>query len=153
MKRAPIVITGTALGVGSVLGFHTSPTPSSVATASGAAAKTTTSTAASATTSAKRSATGQDVSFQYGDLELKVAVSGKRITDISVVQLNVSDPHSSSIDQSAIPQLTREAISAQSAKINAVSGASYTSQAYEQSLQSALDRLGITISAVCWPGS
>jgi uncharacterized protein with FMN-binding domain len=88
-----------------------------------------------------RSATGQDVSFRYGDLEVKVTRVGTRITDVSVVRADVSDPHSQSIDQVAIPELRQEAISAQSARIDGVSGASYTSAAYEQSLQSALDKL------------
>jgi uncharacterized protein with FMN-binding domain len=87
------------------------------------------------------------VDFQYGDLELKVTASGNKITNVSVVQLNATDPHSQEIDQFAIPQLKQEAISAGSAQIDGVSGASYTSKAYEQSLQSALDKLGITSSA------
>jgi uncharacterized protein with FMN-binding domain len=68
-------------------------------------------------------------------------MTGTRVSDISLVQLNASDPHSQGIDQAAIPQLQQEATSAQSAKIDGVSGASYTSAAYEQSLQSALDKL------------
>ena len=58
-----------------------------------------------------------------------------------MIQATVNDPHSQSIDQVAIPELRQEAIAAQSAKIDGVSGASYTSAAYEQSLQSALDKL------------
>jgi uncharacterized protein with FMN-binding domain len=64
-----------------------------------------------------------------------------KITDVSVVKLNVTDPRSQSIDEGALPELRAEALSAQSAKIDGVSGASYTSAAYVQSLQSALDRL------------
>jgi uncharacterized protein with FMN-binding domain len=70
-----------------------------------------------------------------------VTLSGSKITDVSVVQLNVTDPHSNEIDQYAVPQLRQEAIAAGRAKIDGVSGASYTSAAYEQSLQSALDKL------------
>ena len=80
-------------------------------------------------------------SFQYGDIAVKVTKAGSRITDVSVVTLEVDSPHSEQIDESAIPQLRLEAMSAQSAKIDGVSGASYTSAAYEQSLQSALDKL------------
>jgi uncharacterized protein with FMN-binding domain len=161
MNRSPIVLAGTAVGLAGVLAYNTSSSPSAVVgsstgtttaqTASTTAASTTptaSSASSSATTSSKaaapartRTATGQDVSFQYGDLEVKVTEVGKRITDVSVVAGSVSDPHSQSIDQVAIPQLRQEAISAQSAKIDGVSGASYTSAAYEQSLQSALDKL------------
>ncbi len=168
MKRSPIVLAGTAVGLAGVLAYNTSSSPAVVGASAGTtAAQPATSTASSATTAmtasstthapststsktststaakiAKtRSATGQDVSFQYGDLEVKVTKVGSRITDVSVVQADVSDPHSQSIDLVAIPQLRQEAIAAQSAKIDGVSGASYTSAAYEQSLQSALDKL------------
>ena len=68
-------------------------------------------------------------------------MTGSRITDVSVAKLDVYDPRSESIDQYAIPELRSEALSAQSANIDGVSGASYTSAAYEQSLQSAIDKL------------
>jgi uncharacterized protein with FMN-binding domain len=157
MNRAPIVLTGTALGLGAVLGYHTSTTSKTIATASSASTTATTTTSTTTTgssastsrttSSATRSATGTDVDFQYGDIELKVTMSGSKITSVSVARLNVTDPRSQEIDQQAIPLLTQEVLSAQSANINAVSGASYTSQAYEQSLQSALDKLGVTSSA------
>jgi uncharacterized protein with FMN-binding domain len=168
MKRSPIVLAGTAAGLAGVLAYSTSSAPATVgastattaaqaarssarsATATATTARTTPtvastskSTTSSAATTARqtRSATGQDVSFRYGDLEVKVTKVGTRISDVSVVQGNVDDPHSQSIDQVALPELRQEAISAQSAKIDGVSGASYTSAAYEQSLQSALDKL------------
>ena len=168
MKRSPIVLAGTAVGLAGVLAYNTSSSPAVVGTSTGTTAAqaasstvssaTPTSTTASSTTtpgstsksttstttktaSASRSATGQDVTFQYGDLQVKVTKVGTRITDVAVVAGSVSDPHSQSIDQFAIPELRQEAIAAQSAKIDGVSGASYTSAAYEQSLQSALDKL------------
>jgi uncharacterized protein with FMN-binding domain len=155
MKRSPIVLAGTAVGLAGVLAYNTSSSPSAVAGSAAATATTASSTAPAASTSTSkpttstaattanrtRSATGQDVSFQYGDLEVKVTEVGKRITNVSMVQGTANDPHSQSIDQVAIPELRQEAIAAQSAKIDGVSGASYTSAAYEQSLQSALDKL------------
>ena len=164
MKRAPIVLTGTALGLGAVLGYHTESTHSTVVSAAAGSATTQTRSAASSSTASTstattttsattssaspsantRTATGEDVSSRYGDVQVKVTMSGSHITAISVVSLNVTDPRSDSIDQVAIPDLRQQAISAQSAKIDGVAGASYTSQAYEQSLQSALDKLGAT---------
>ncbi len=170
MKRSPIVLAGTAAGLAGVLAYNTSSSPAVVGTSaattvtqpasSTVSSATPTATTASSTThalatstsksatstaaktgSASRSATGQDVSFRYGDLQVKVTEVGTRVADVSVVAGNVSDPHSQSIDQVAIPELRQEAIAAQSAKIDGVSGASYTSAAYEQSLQSALDKL------------
>ena len=151
MQRAPIVLSTTALGLVGVLSYHAAAGSSSASltTTTAGAAKTTTAPSAAAptppTTSGKtRTATGSDVSFTYGDLQVKVTMSGTKLTNVQVVQLNVSDPHSAQIDQSAIPSLTQEAIASGSAKINAVSGASYTSQAYTQSLQSAIDKLTST---------
>jgi uncharacterized protein with FMN-binding domain len=161
MNRAPVVLAGTAAGLIGVIAYPTSSNSSAVSLSSStgstsaqststASATTTqsattqsaTKKAASATASVKtRTATGSDVSFQYGDLQVKVTMTGTRVSNIAVVQLNASDPHSQGIDQSAIPQLQQEAMSAQSAKIDGVSGASYTSAAYEQSLQAALDKL------------
>jgi uncharacterized protein with FMN-binding domain len=156
MKRAPIVLAGTAAGLIGVVSYPTSSPSSAVRLPSTTGSSTTqsTSTASATTTSSAanktaastaaaktRTATGTDVSFQYGDLQVKVTKTGTRVTDISVVQLNASDPRSQSIDQGAIPQLQQEAMSAQNANIQAISGASYTSAAYTQSLQSALDKL------------
>jgi uncharacterized protein with FMN-binding domain len=155
MQRAPYILTGTALGLVGVLSIHAaSPGTSHALTSSHASSTTTatTTTTSAATTSASRtaaktsastvrSATGEDVQFQYGDLEVKVTMSGSKITDISIAQLNYDDPRSQQIDEQAIPMLRAEALSAQSANIDTVSGASYTSAAYTQSLQAALDKL------------
>lgn len=161
MKRTPIVLGGTVAGIVGILAYHiptttgAAQTTASTATSAGgatsaassssttapASSTTTQRSATSSTTSAKRSATGQDVDYQYGDLELKVTKSGSRITGVSVERLDVNDPRSQSIDEEAIPDLIQQTLSAQSVKIDGVSGASYTSQAYEQSLQSALDKL------------
>lgn len=159
MQRAPIVLSTTALGLAGVLSYHAATatsaasgvaTPATTRTAT-SPTTTTQATTAKATTSASsskvRTATGSDVSFRYGDLQVKVTMSGTKVTDVQVVQLNVTDPHSDQIDQSALPALQQEAISAGSARISAVSGASYTSAAYEQSLQSAIDKLTSTASA------
>lgn len=163
MKRAPIVLAGTAAGLIGVLSYQTSSTPSAVilSGASGTPTATGTTTARSSTTTSRassprratastgsvttpsttRTATGQDVSYPYGDIELKVTKTGSRITNISIVKLNDTDPRSQAIDEQAVPMLNQQAMSAQSAKIDGVSGASFTSQAYAQSLQSALDKL------------
>jgi uncharacterized protein with FMN-binding domain len=66
-------------------------------------------------------------------------MTGGKITDVTALQLP-SQGRSGFISQSVAPILQGEAISAQSASIDTVSGATYTSQAYAQSLQSALDQ-------------
>jgi len=81
---------------------------------------------------------------RYGVVQVKVTLSAGRITDVSTVELSATDPHSEQINAEAVPELRSEVLSAQSAQIDGVSGATFTSEGYEASLQSALDKLGYT---------
>lgn len=115
----------------------TGSTPSSTSPPTTVAPTTTT---APTTT---RSATGPVVPYNFGQLSVKVTVSGSRITDVSIVSLDDGgNPRSQSIDQQSIPILEQQAVQAQSANIQGVSGASYTSSGFQQSLQAALSQLG-----------
>jgi uncharacterized protein with FMN-binding domain len=100
-----------------------------------------------AAASATKTATGADASNQYGDVQVRVTVSGGKITRVTAVALPSSDSKSQEISSYAGPQLAQEAVSAQSAQIDGVSGASYTSESYKTSLQSALDKVGMGSSA------
>ena|ERR1700722_15782691 len=82
--------------------------------------------------------TGQAVDTNYGPVQVQITVSDGKITSA-----NGDDEGGSSIGQKAIPQLDQEAVQAQSDNIQAVSGATYTSQGYIQSLQQAIDSAGI----------
>ncbi len=83
--------------------------------------------------------TGAVVQTPYGTVQVRITVSGGRISDITALQLPSDRRRSSEISQYAGPILRSEAIAAQSATIDTVSGATYTSEGYEQSLQSAID--------------
>jgi uncharacterized protein with FMN-binding domain len=72
-------------------------------------------------------------------VQVRVVVVGHKLVDVTALHLTDSSSRSVSISAYAAPILRREALAAQSAKIDTVSGASYTSEAYMQSLQSALD--------------
>ena len=76
-------------------------------------------------------------------MQVKVTVAGTKITKVTLLQETNDGAESHQIDAYAIPKLTSETLAAQSARIDAVSGASYTSSGYIQSLQSALDKAGI----------
>jgi uncharacterized protein with FMN-binding domain len=93
--------------------------------------------------SSTHTVTGSVASTQYGPMQVAVTVAGTRITKVTVVQQTDDGTESSQIDAMAIPQLTSETLTAQSANIDAVSGATYTSSGYKQSLQSALDKAGV----------
>ena len=75
---------------------------------------------------------------------MSVTASGGRITKVGIASLDDGgDFRSQSIDQQSIPILEQQALQAQSANIQGVSGASFTSGAFESSLQSALGKLGL----------
>ncbi|MFD8963824.1 FMN-binding protein [Streptomyces sp. NPDC059568] len=86
--------------------------------------------------------TGDPVNTQYGTVQVSATVKAGRLTAVTVLRTPSGDGRSRQIATDAVPRLTQEALSAHSAHIDAVSGASYTSQGYIQSLQSALDRAG-----------
>lgn len=83
---------------------------------------------------------GADVRNRYGDVQVSVAISGGKITAVTFDQLGANDQHSQQINSYALPLLVRQTITAQNANIAGVSGATYTSDSYMQSLQSALDK-------------
>ena len=141
MTRAPIVLTATAAGLAGTLSFHAhAATPARTTTP---ATATTSSSASASTSAATKAVTGDAVATQYGPVQLKVTVSGGKITKIEALQLPSNDPKSAQISSYAEPQLTQSALTAQSASIDAVSGATYTSEGYKTALQSALDKAGI----------
>ena len=110
----------------------------------GSAGPTTTSPPApSSTSTATRTTTGAAVNYNYGVLSVAVTVSGTKLTNVTIASIDEGGNfRSQSIDQQAIPILEQEALQAQSANIQGVSGASYTSMGFDQSLQSALTQLG-----------
>ncbi|HEY5274206.1 MAG TPA: FMN-binding protein [Acidimicrobiales bacterium] len=123
--------------------ISTSTTPSTTSPPS----STTTSTTIPSTTirSTTRSATGASVNYNYGVLSVSVTAVQSKITEVRIASLDDGGNfRSQSIDQQSIPTLEQEALAAQSANIQGVSGASYTSAGFEQSLQSALGKLGIS---------
>ena len=86
-----------------------------------------------------RTVDGGVASTQYGNVQVAITVTGSHITDVTALHLTDSSGHSVRISDYAAPILRKEALSRQSAQIDMVSGATYTSEAYQQSLQSAID--------------
>ena len=87
-----------------------------------------------------RRITGAAVMTEYGPVQVRLTVRGSRIVSITNLALPFDRNRSQMISQVAGPLLRSEALTAQSARIDVVSGATYTSNGYAQSLQSALDR-------------
>jgi uncharacterized protein with FMN-binding domain len=147
LRRSPIVLTATVAGTAGVLAFH--PHSPAVQTAAAAAAATPAGTAtatATATSSHKRAssatATGDSIATQYGSAQVRVTVRSGKIVKVQALALQGNDPRSVEISSSAEPVLQQEVLAKQTAAVDAVSGATFTSASYMQSVQSALDKLG-----------
>ena len=87
--------------------------------------------------------TGNSEDTQYGPVQVRATISGGKLTDVTVLQVPDNGRYEDQIVTVAIPILHSEALSKQSANIDIVSGATYTSQGYSQSLQSALNQAGL----------
>lgn len=86
--------------------------------------------------------TGTTIDTRYGPMQVQATISGGVIADITWLQLP-SDGHSRGINDYAAPALVEEALAAQSADVSTISGATYTSTGFRQSLQSILDEAGL----------
>ena len=80
---------------------------------------------------------------RWGPVQVQITVAGNRITDVTLLQVPDANERDVRINSAAVPVLTQETIEAQSADIDSVSGATYTSEGYTTSLQSALDQAGL----------
>lgn len=140
MRRAPIAIAATVAGLAAVLGYHPHARPAASVTARAPAA----STPAPGRSTRVRLVTGTDAANQYGDVQVRVTATGEHITEVTALRLPGTDGRSQEISSFAGPQLAQQAIAAQGANIDGVSGATYTSDSYRTSLQSAIDQLPST---------
>jgi hypothetical protein len=91
-------------------------------------------------TAGARIITGNVANTIYGPVQIQAAVKAGKIIKVTILQQPSTTAHDLQIGAFAFPQLEAETLSAQSAKIDMVSGATYTSGGYIQSLQSAIDR-------------
>ncbi|MFE2518529.1 FMN-binding protein [Streptomyces mirabilis] len=116
-----------------------SRSPSSGSTSGSSSAGSSGSTKSTAT----KTVTGDTVQTRWGPVQVRVTLKNGKITDVTAVSYPSDNPRDQEINSYALPQLRREALAAQSAQIDSVSGATYTSDGYQQSLQSALDSAGL----------
>lgn len=170
MKRVILSVLSTVLGLAALLSFKTgghatvgaslpsaalgssatssapSPTPTS-SSAGGppntAPSDTAQSPSASTPATSAKTYSGTAVETRYGTVQVAVTVTGAKITNVAFLQLTSRDGRSADINSQAGPLLLQETLSAQSSTIDTISGATYTSQGYLQSLQSALDQAGL----------
>ena len=105
--------------------------------------KTSTQTVSRQTTKGSQTVSGDTVQTDYGPVQVQVTTSNGKITNVQALQLPSDNPRSQEISSAAAPLLRSEALKAQNASIDTVSGATYTSAGYQSSLQSALDKANV----------
>lgn len=172
MRRVILAICGTAAALALLLSFKThsqsgigvspaaalgSPAPGAGDAASAGAASPSTAGSASATAAPAKAAspsgsaasggaktvTGAVWQTIYGPVQVQITVKNGKITAATALEYPEETPRDYQINSYAIPELNQEAVAASSAKIDAVSGATYTSGGYIGSLQSAVDKAGL----------
>jgi uncharacterized protein with FMN-binding domain len=121
-------------------GSGTPPTTSSSSPSSTNSTTTPTSTTTTSGSFKDGSYTGSVEDAYYGNVQVKATISGGKITDVTFLQYPHTHSTSVYINQQAMPYLQQEAIKAQSSNVNIISGATYTSQAFIQSLSDALSQ-------------
>jgi uncharacterized protein with FMN-binding domain len=148
VKRIASWLLGTVTAVTLLFGYHTStsgPTTAGETVVAAPAAPQGTGSSGSGSTSSGTASTvtGSVASTRWGPVQVSITVTDGKITAVDVPQYPTGNGKDRQINASALPILTKETLSAQSADIDMVSGATVTSEGYVQSLQSALDQAGL----------
>ena len=163
MRRIALWFASTAVVLMLLAGYHTSfagpmaaNSPTSVFSAgvlagpetsepstSSASASTSAGDGTASGTSASATVAGDTVQTRWGPVQVEITVARSAITGVAVLQYPHDNPRDAQINDYALPILVDETMAAQSADIDMVSGATYTSVGYQQSLQSALDQAGL----------
>ena len=167
MKRALAALIGTVAGIAALLGYKSGPVKraqvasplSPAAPAAPAAPEAPAAPAPSpspapapgpspspapapahAPSGASHTVTGPDVPNQFGDVQVQLTLQGTKVVSVKALQMPFDRQRSYEISQAAAPILAQEVVQAQSANIDLLSGATYTSESYAQSVQAALDQ-------------
>jgi len=158
VRRIVVALMGTLSGLIMLFSYHTSlagggalavpaSTGTSTTTPSGGTSSGGTSgssgTGGSSGTAAAGTVTGDTAQTRWGPVQVQITVTGGKITDVTAVQYPNGNGRDQQINSYALPVLAQEALSAQSAQIDHVSGATVTSDGYVQSLQSAIDQANL----------
>ena len=153
MRKIVVALMGTVSGLIMLFSYHTSlsgtgtlAVPPSIGASTTTSSSGSTSAGGSSTSSAGGSSTtvtGDTAQTRWGPVQVQVTVDGGKITDVTAVQYPNGNGRDQEINSYALPVLAKEALAAQSANIDHVSGATVTSDGYVQSLQSAIDQANL----------
>jgi uncharacterized protein with FMN-binding domain len=156
MRRVILAVTGTIAGLVALLSFksHDPTMPVAATSGTGGASSTSSSSSSSSSsttvpgefqsvagtlTTGETTITGKVANTVYGPVQIELVVKSHKIVKVAVLEQPTNTIHDIQIGEFAFPKLISETLAAQDAKVDAVSGASYTSAGYISSLQSAVD--------------
>ncbi len=142
MRRISLAVVTTIAGLVLLFSYRTS-TSGPVSGAGGAVAAPTAPPGQSTSSAGGVMVNGSAEDDGFGPVQVQVTIAGGRITDVRTLQMP-RDGHSRRINSRAVPQLRQEVLDAQSARVDTISGATATSEAYRRSLQAALDAAHFT---------
>jgi uncharacterized protein with FMN-binding domain len=165
MRRVILAVTGTIAGLVALLSFKSHVPSAPVAATAGGSGGTAASSSSSSSSSSSGSGQtevvpgafpqgsiarnlppgetavdGKVASTAYGPVQIQLIKKNSKIVKVAVLVQPTNTLHDVQIGEFAFPKLISETLAAQNGKIDAVSGATYTSAGYIQSLQSALDK-------------
>jgi uncharacterized protein with FMN-binding domain len=151
MRRVILAVTGTIAGLVALLSFksHSPSVPVAATTGTGGGSSSSSSattvpgefrSVAGPLTQGETTITGKVGNTVYGPVQVQLVVKSGKIVKVAILEQPMNTIHDIQIGEFAFPRLISETLAAQSAKIDTVSGASYTSAGYIASLQSAVDR-------------
>lgn len=137
LRRIALASAATVSGMVMLLSLkpHASP-------AAALAVPAPSSSSSGSTTAGTKTITGDTIQTRWGPVQVRITVKDGKLTEVTAVTYPTDNPRDQEINSYALPRLRSEALQAQSADIDTVSGATYTSEGYRQSLQSALDSAG-----------
>lgn len=153
MRRVILAVTATIAGLVALLSFKShaptlaaatgttggSSTSSSSSSSSSVPGEFPTGSAAPKLTAGQSTLTGHVANTVYGPVQIQLVVQDSKIVKVAILEQPTNTIHDIQIGEFAFPKLISETLAAQDAKVDAVSGASYTSAGYISSLQSAVD--------------
>jgi uncharacterized protein with FMN-binding domain len=156
MKRIVLWGMSTLTALVLLFGYHTSTSSqaaaggssSAIAPVQGSSGSTSSgssgTSSSSGTSTASSTVTGDEASTRWGPVQVELTIANGSITDVSVVEYPDNNGKDQQINTRALPVLIQETLDAQNANIDMVSGATVTSEGYLESLQSALDKAGLS---------
>jgi uncharacterized protein with FMN-binding domain len=147
MRRNLAALLGTLSALLLLFSYHTSldsqaatPTAATAPPTPGSGSSSDDSGSSSSSSSGTKTYTGEVADTRWGPVQVKITVTNGKITAVGTTQVPSDNPRDQEINSYAVPVLNQEAVQAQSSQIDAVSGATVTSDGYIQSLQSAIDQ-------------